>query len=143
MADPASSQPITSGIPRIRDPEFREVYANASLTALSPFDITLTFAKSSDVAGQAMQIDQVSVTVSPQHFKALCGSLVETLKAYEASFGELTIPDSDIRPLRDAEQMAQLIKENRDKTAAAREALISSSTEKKPPGKRSRAVRKH
>ena len=45
MADKSGTQsaPATiGGLPRIRDPQFREVYSNASFTGLSPFDITLT-----------------------------------------------------------------------------------------------------
>ena|ERR1700732_3755191 len=144
MANPTGPEfALTQGIPRVRDPQFREVYANTSLTGLSPFDITLTFAKASDVAGQAMQVDQVAVTMSPQHFKALCQSLNETLKAYEDAFGELKVPDSDIRPLRDASQIGQLIQETRNKAQAAREMSIPSSTGKKPPAKRSRGAGKH
>ena len=59
------------------------------------------FAKATDVGGgQTVQVDQVAVTVSPQHFKALCNSFVETLKAYENSFGELRILQADVAPAR-------------------------------------------
>jgi hypothetical protein len=143
MADKAGSEPTTTpAVPRVRDPQFREVYANASFTGLSPFDITLIFAKATDIGGQTVQVDQVSVTVSPQHFKALCKSLNETLKAYENTFGELKIPDSDISPSRDAAQIEQLIRATRDKKAGGvpQEGVsTSSSTEKKRLSKRSRS----
>jgi hypothetical protein len=88
-----------------------------------------------------MQVDQVAVTVSPQHFKALCQSLNETLMAYESAFGELKIPESDTRPLRDASQIEKLITAARERMAVLRdEPITSSSTEKKRPSRRSRGA---
>jgi hypothetical protein len=68
----------------------------------------------------------------------------ETLKAYENTFGELKIADSDTKPLRNAAQMQGLIEEARGKRVALMESLVSipSSSEKKPPAKRSRGARK-
>jgi hypothetical protein len=145
MADATDFEPAsTPNLPRVRDPQFREVYANVSLTGISPFDITLTFGKATDMAGQTVQVDQVAVTMSPQHFKALCLSLNETLKAYEEGFGELRIPEIDTKPLRDAAQIGLLIGEAREKRLALEKSLASSpsSTEQKPPAKRSRGARK-
>ena len=93
--------------------------------------------------GEAMQVEHVAVTMSPQHFKAFYRSLAETLKAYESAFGALTIPDSDVQPSADAAQIEKLIEEARQKRAAAGSSTTSSSIEKKPPSKRSRGAVKH
>jgi hypothetical protein len=79
----------------------------------------------------------MSVTFSPQHFKALCRSLNETLTAYESVFGKLSIPDEDTRPSRDAAQIEETVRSRRKEFHEAR-AITISSTEKKPPAKRSR-----
>jgi hypothetical protein len=139
MADEPISKPTGStAIPRIRDPQFREVYANASFTGLTPFDVTLIFSRASDLAGQSVQVDQVAVTLSPQHFKGFCRSINETLKAYEKVFGVLQIPDSDIRPLTEAPQIEKMILNTRQKVEEARRLMTLSSTEKKQPSRQSR-----
>ena len=145
MADEPLSKPnTTAALPRVRDAQFREVYANASFTGLSPYDITITFSKTTDFAGQQqMQVDQVAVTVSPQHFKAMCNSLNETLKAYENVFGKLEIPDSDTRPVSDASQIEARILDARHKAQAAREPASSSSLTEKKRSRRSRGASQH
>jgi Protein of unknown function (DUF3467) len=135
----AAQSPVNPLINRVRDPQFRDVYANGSLVQLSPFDITLVFMKNTDFTGQTMQVDQVSVAMSPQHFKALVKSLNETLMAYERSFGTLTIPDADIQPTFDASQIEKNIQAGREAKKEAIKAMVSS-TEKKPPSKRSRGA---
>lgn len=96
------------------------------------------------MGGQTVQVDQVAVTVSPQHFKALCKSLNETLMAYENAFGKLNIPDSDITPSRDAAQIERMIQKVRDERAGIAQeggdSTTSSSTGKKRPSKRSRGA---
>jgi hypothetical protein len=105
-----------------------------SLVNLNPFDITIIFQKASEIVpGQVGVMDQVSVTFSPQHFKAVVKSLNETLQAYEASFGALTISDADTAPMRSA---AEIIKRLQD----AKTRPNPSSTEPKLHGKRSRAA---
>jgi hypothetical protein len=106
----------------------------------------MTFAKVGDMAGQAVQVDQVAVTMSPQHFKGFCKSLSETLEAYESAYGQLTIPESVTRPLRSAAQIVAKIAEGQKKIEDLRlkiaEDDATSSTEKKPPSKRSRGAGK-
>lgn len=103
--------------PRLRDPQYREVYSNVSATSLSPFDITIMFQKMGEVMpGQAAVVDQVAVIFSPQQFKALVRSMNETLTGYEAAFGSLTISDADTKPLRTSDQLVQKIDEARAQT---------------------------
>jgi hypothetical protein len=144
MADaPATKPGAAPAISRLRDPQFREIYTNASFTGLTPFDITITFSRASDFSGQTVHLDQVAVTMSPQHFKGFCKSLNETMTAYESVFGALQIPDSDTRPLTDASQIEAMILETRRKNEELRQPtskLLSSPTEKKRPSRRSRGA---
>jgi F420-0:gamma-glutamyl ligase len=98
------------------------------------------------MAGQTAQFDQVAVTLSPQHFKAFCKSLNETLEAFESAYGQLTISESMTRPLRNAAQIVAKIAEGQKRVDELRlkiaEDDATSSTEKKPPSKRSRGARK-
>lgn len=94
------------------------------------------------MAGQRMMIDQVGVAMSPQHFKTFCLAANATLEAYERVFGELKIPESDLQPSHNADQLEKMLQDAREKGAAARSAMVSSPTEKEPPAKRSRAARK-
>jgi Protein of unknown function (DUF3467) len=126
-----------SQVLRIRDPQYRDIYANNSQTNISPFDLSILFQKASEIApGQMGVVDQVSVTLSPQHFKALLRSLNETLSAYESVFGELNISDTDTAPQRTALEIAGLVNDQRK----ARSAAISSSNEPPQPSKRSHGV---
>jgi Protein of unknown function (DUF3467) len=107
-----------------------------TLSHLSPFDITILFQKASEVVpGQMGVMDQVAVTFSPQHFKALVKSLSETLQAYETAFGALTISDADIAPMRNAAEIVAILQAVKAKTHPN-----PSSTEPKPRAKRSRAA---
>ena len=77
---PHASIRATQGsmVSRFRDPQYREVYSNVSMTSLSPFDITIVFQKMMEVApGQPAIVDQVAVSFSPQQFKALVKSFTE------------------------------------------------------------------
>jgi hypothetical protein len=136
MTDPtqitAPSQP-----PRGRDPQYREIYSNGSQVLLGPFDIAVVFQKTTEMAPtQMVLIDQVTVTFSPQHFKALVRSLQAAITAYEASFGALTISDADSAPSRSAEQIIAMVKSARESGHLP----ILSSTEPPQPERRSRAA---
>lgn len=125
---------------RVRDPQFREIYANSSQTHVGPFDISLLFQKSSEIApGQMGATDLVNVTLSPQHFKAFVSSVSVTLAAYESTFGKLSIAETDTAPLRSAEEISSALEKSRAESKAAMSASFSpSSTEPKPRVKRSR-----
>jgi hypothetical protein len=149
MADRGDTKPEGPGsapqlISRVRDQQFRDVYANASFTGLSPYDVTLTFAKSGDVMGQMLMVEQVAVTMSPQQFKQFCKAINESLKAYEKVFGTLTIPEADILPGTSAEKIEEMLLSAREKAKLFREATnapaISASSGSKQPSKRSRGA---
>jgi len=138
MADAAAVQPSQPMVPRVRDQQFREIYSNSSITAVGPFDITITIQKTSEISpGQLGVTDQCTVTMSPQHFKAFVRSAAETLSAYERGFGALTISDADSAPIRSAEEIVGMINAARSAHAAS---TSSSPTEPPPPSKRSRGA---
>lgn len=146
MADEANIQPMANtGVPRLRDQQFREVYANGTFTGMTPYDITLFFTKATDIGGgQNALVDQVAVIMSPQHFKQFCRSVSKSLKAYETVFGELNIPEGDIEPATKAQKIESMLIEARAKAAALRSSInapnSTSSTEKKRPSARSRGA---
>jgi Protein of unknown function (DUF3467) len=108
-----------------------------SQTQLGPFDITLLFQKGAEIVpGQMAAVDQVAVVLAPQHFKALLRSMNETMQAYETLYGNLTIPDSETAPLKNAEEIVALMKEIKAKATAAN----PSSSEPTPLSRQSRAA---
>jgi hypothetical protein len=129
---------IIAQLPRVRDPLYREVYSNVSTTMLGTFDVTLLFQKQTEVApGQPVAMDQVAVVLAPQHFKALVRSLNETLAAYEAVYGTLTIPDQDTAPRKSATDIEKVIRSAREQAQSS-----LSSSEPPPPSKRSHGASK-
>ena len=110
MADEQTPQTAPTLLPRVRDPQYMEIYSNMSTTNMGAFDLTITFQKSAELApGQFGVIDQVSVTFSPQHFKGLAKSLATTLEAYEASFGALSISDAETTPKKSAAEIIEQV----------------------------------
>jgi hypothetical protein len=121
---------------RVRDPQYRDTYANSSQTNIGPFDLSILFQKASEIVpGQMGVVDQVSVSFSPQHFKALVRSLNETLAAYESAFGELNISDADTAPQKTAPEVVAMVNDSRKARNAA-----TSSNEPLRPSKRSRGA---
>jgi hypothetical protein len=109
----AETQPVAQVL-RVRDPQYRETYANGTQASIGPFDLSILFQKTSEIApGQMGLVDQVSVTLSPQHFKALVRSLNETLVADESVFGELNISDADTAPHKTASEIVGIVNEYR------------------------------
>lgn len=127
---------------RLRDPQFRDIYSNSSLTFISPFDLTILFQRTSEISpGQPGATDLVSVAMSPQHYKAFVKSANETLMAYEATFGRLEISEADTASMRNADEIQALLEGSRQQAMAARQAAVTpSSTEPPPPSKRSRGA---
>jgi hypothetical protein len=126
---------------RLRDSQFRDIYANSTQTHLGPFDITIVFQKIGEISpGQPGSTDLISVAMSPQHFKAFVRSANETLEAYEATFGKLEIPEADIAAKRNAKEIQTLLESARQQARAAEAKINPSSTEPPPPLKRSRGA---
>ena len=116
----AAGAPGQSMAPRIRDPNFREIYSNGAITSLTPFDITITMQKTGEIApGQVAVVDLASLTMSPQQLKAFVNAIKETLSAYEQAYGVLTIKDRDVTPLRSAEQIVEIIETKRESVSTS------------------------
>jgi hypothetical protein len=89
---------------------------------MGPFDVTVLFQKGGEIApGQFALVDQVAVTFSPQHFKALVNSLAAALEAYENTFGKLAIPEADTAPLKSAAELTAKLQEVRRAALSAKE----------------------
>ena len=84
-----------------------------------------------------------AVSMSPQRFKAFVKAMAEVLSAYENSFGALSISEEDTKPMRTASEIEEVVKKNRELVARATAKSDPSSTEKKPPSKRSRGDVQH
>jgi hypothetical protein len=78
--------------------------------------------------------------MSPQSFKSFIRAAGEVIKAYESSFGALTISEEDTKPTRSSMEIEALIKGARE---ARKTTTPPSSSEKKPPSKRSRGDARH
>jgi Protein of unknown function (DUF3467) len=122
-----NNQTADAPTPRQRDPQFRDLYTNQIAVSFSPFDVSLTFSKITEIFPTVQGvIDLCNVTISPQQFKSLVRVLSETLEAYEENFGKLTISDDDIEPQLNKDDLSNLIAEGRKKNIAARQKAKSS-----------------
>jgi hypothetical protein len=128
-------------IPRIRDQQYRDVYANSHSMGIGPYDITITFQRMSEIIpGQPGFIDMIAIILSPQNFKGFVRAASEVLKAYENVFGPLAIPDQETTPTRSAIELEGMIKAARNAAAATIAKANPSSTAPPQPSKRSRGV---
>jgi transcriptional regulator with XRE-family HTH domain len=103
-----------SVVSRLESTEYGSVSVETLLDVAKALDVALQVRFSNYV--EMGIADQVAVTFSPQHFKALVKSLSETLQAYEASFGALTISDADTAPIRNAAEILAMIQAAKAKT---------------------------
>ena len=98
MADVSPSTAPT-GIPRIRDPQFRDIYSNIITGRMGPVDISLMFSRIVEIApGQTAVSDQCEITLSPQQCLSMIKILTGTMDAYQQVFGKLNPPKSAITP---------------------------------------------
>ncbi len=73
-------------------PDFRSYYANNTTFQVTPWDVTLTFGRITDIKDGLLVVDQsAQVSVSLQHAKAIVEVLAKQLQAYEESNGPLAI----------------------------------------------------
>jgi hypothetical protein len=75
-----------------RDQNYRVVFANQSRIRLNPTEVSLTFSYMDEAPpGQTLLTEQVTITLTPEHTKALMLSLVEILKLFEKEYGHIFI----------------------------------------------------
>ena len=117
--NPSPSTPVQQQLTRVRDPQYRDLYSNATMVGMTPFDLTVTFQRNGEIApGIPGSVDLVGVSMSPQNLKALIRVLSETFSAYEKVFGQVAIPDQDTRPTSDAIRIEAQLQEARSRVAA-------------------------
>ncbi len=93
MSNETSNAP-TNELPILnRATDYRSVYANNATFESSAFDIGITFGEILGIEGDRLIVEQhVKVIMSPLHAKLLFNVFRNTLKQYEATFGEIKPP---------------------------------------------------
>jgi hypothetical protein len=75
----------------VNSPEHKEIYANGTMVRMSPWDIGIIF---SQQKAPNIRENQVTLTMSPNHFKAFASAMKKTLEAYESQFGTINVPEN-------------------------------------------------
>lgn len=92
-ASPEPNSPLS-----VRAGVLARVYANNAQVEMSVWDLRITFGEFLRV-GKEIRVEQsVSVTMSPQHAKALLRVLSTNLSEYESRFGEINLPPDPDSP---------------------------------------------
>jgi hypothetical protein len=88
----------------IRTPAFVSVYANNAQVRMTSFDLNCVFGEvtGDDPDGSLIVEQRVSVTMSPQHAKALVGVLQQHMTQYEEQFGEIGCQPEEKPPEKNA-----------------------------------------
>lgn len=80
----------------LKSPEFVSLYANDVQVQITPWDIRLTLGEISDVPNPQTPIIKIlqlaDLRLSPPLAKRLATLMLEQIKAYEESFGEIPTP---------------------------------------------------
>jgi len=79
---------------------FPSVYANSSRLMFSIYDFRLVFSETMMKGDfRVVQVDRVSVVMSPQHIKKLVSIVTKKLAEYEQKHGPIPdAPDADVIP---------------------------------------------
>ena len=76
-----------------KSPDFRSVYANNTMFAVSTFDFSMTFGEINAVADGRLSVEQhTKVTMSPVHAKLFLQIFSQQMTQFEQQFGEIKIP---------------------------------------------------
>jgi hypothetical protein len=78
----------------VRADSFKNIYANSALLDVTPWDFTFTFGAilREDAVPLSHVENQISITMSPQHAKALLSVLTKKLEEYEQHVGAIVLP---------------------------------------------------
>jgi hypothetical protein len=88
---------VNEGVINERAADFRSFYANNTAFAMSPFDFNLIFGEIVGAKDRKMVVEQkVKVIMSPLHAKIFVQVMVENLKQFEATFGEIKLPEGAV-----------------------------------------------
>ena len=68
-------------------------YSNHTGVMTTPYDFKLIFGSIEVATDSELTIlEHGSVTISPQHAKAFCKNMFESIEKYESSYGEIKVP---------------------------------------------------
>lgn len=133
--EPSVSERERGSLRRLRTDVFKEVYVNNTQVTLSPVDVVILFGHLKIIPEHGKVIEDVaSITVSPEHYKAMVTILSTMLEAFERVYGKINIRDELARPSRNADEMVRLMQED------ASNGGVTSSSEKPLRAKRSRGA---
>jgi Protein of unknown function (DUF3467) len=86
-----------------RGPDFVDLYANASRVGITPFDFSMVFSRTSEIAPGVPFFEELAVVrMAPHQFKVFVETMNSTLTAWESVFGAIplagpTIPVDNLR----------------------------------------------
>jgi len=87
-----SNQPTAATPPQVnfmRAPSFVDIYTNNMRAGATPWDISFTFSRMTDIGNMQFQEDLAVVRMSPQQLKELSKLVAVLLPAWESVFGEI------------------------------------------------------
>jgi flagellar protein FlaG len=83
----------------VKDPDYKEGYANSVQVRVSFWDFFLQFGKIGAQTAEQVELNvSQGIYLSPQQAKALHTVLTENLKQYEQAFGEIKFDANRTRP---------------------------------------------
>jgi hypothetical protein len=92
ISEPAKGHPVLNK----RD-DYRSLYSNNAVLAISSFDFSVTFGEiaGTDENGRLVVDQHTKIMMSPLHMKILVRVLNDNLKAFESNFGEIRVPGEE------------------------------------------------
>lgn len=90
----------------VQSEDHQLIYANSTRIGISPWDVQITFGHVVErEAGKTVNVDKVTIVLTPSQAKAVVHNLSLTLKTYEDMFGEISDPIAAIQKAQAARAM--------------------------------------
>lgn len=126
-------EPVRERPTNVRAADYRYLYANNCILSPGAFDFSITFAQvRPDGEGGLINEAQVTVVVSPQHFKAIAKQFQENLQGYEEFNGEIGLRGAKEIPETVHKRLQQLIAATRGKALKMLDASDETTEQKQP-----------
>lgn len=134
-AQPLPAAPQLAQPPLRRAADFKYIYANNCNLRPAAFDFAFTFTQIREApeGGGLINEEQVSVVVSPQHFKAIAKQFNDALKQYEAINGELKMAGAQVVAPDVRDRLQQIMDSARTKAIETLKASLESASSAQPP----------
>lgn len=101
MNDPEPIQTVSVG----RSPNYVDVYASITRMSMTPTDFTIIFGAFEDFGpGLIIPQDRASIRVSPQALRILIENAASCLRAWEAQFGKVNLPQGVLEEIQENEK---------------------------------------